>query len=134
MVCDRVLLDDNGIGAVRDHPAGKDPDGFALANSFIERPAGCDLADDPEPSADVRGIGGPQRIAVHRGHWQRRLAAQCRDVARKHAVMGRVQRYHFLRQRLGAGQDGSKGVSDRHQRHGKLLDPKRGQRLGHIIG
>ena len=38
--------------------------------------------------------------------------------------MGGIQRDHFLRQRLGAGENGGKGVGNRHQRHGKLLKAK----------
>ena len=39
-----VLLDDDGIGAVRDHAAGEDPHRFAAADLSLERAARGDLA------------------------------------------------------------------------------------------
>ncbi len=97
-----VFLDDDGVGAFGDHAAGKDPDRLARAKRLVERAAGRDLADHLEPRPGGRCIGGAHRIAVHRRHRLRRLGAQRRDVARQHAVIGRVQRDHFLGQRLGA--------------------------------
>ena len=41
-----VLLNDNGVGSVRDDAAGEDPDRLTATNSAIERAAGGDLTDD----------------------------------------------------------------------------------------
>ena len=116
---DGVFLDDDGVGAIGDHAAGKDPHRLAGADFSVERPAGRDLADHLEPRRDMVGVGRAHRIAVHRRHRLRRLGPQRRDVARQHAVMGGVQRDHLLGQRLGAGEDGGKGIGNRHQRHGE---------------
>ena len=85
-------------------------------------------------AATCGGVGRAHRIAVHRRHRLRRLGAQRRNVARQHAVIGGVQRDHFLGQRLGAREDRGKRVGNRHQGHGKLLNPERGERLCHVIG
>ncbi len=115
-----VFLDHDGVGAIGNHAAGEDPHRLAGADRPVERPAGRDLADHLEPGAGLRGIGRAHRIAVHRRHRLRRLGAQRRDVARQHAVVGRIERDHFLGQRLGAGENGGKRVGNRHQCHGKL--------------
>ena len=70
-------------------------------------------------AADLRRIGRAHRIAVHRRHRLRRLGAQRRDVARQHAVMRRIERDHFLGQRLGARENRGKRVGNRHQCHGE---------------
>src|SRR6185369_1851783 len=44
-----ILLDDDGVGAVRDHAAGEDPHRFASAYLPLERAAGGDLADHLQP-------------------------------------------------------------------------------------
>jgi hypothetical protein len=93
---------DDGVGALRDHAAGKNPHRFASANAGIEWAARRDLADHFEPRRDMGRIGGPDRIAVHRRHRLWRLGAQCRDIAGEHAMMGRIERDHFFGQRLGA--------------------------------
>ena len=97
-----VFLDDNGVSGVGDHAAGKDPHRFAAPNRLFERAARRDLADHLEPCAEARGVGRSHGIAVHRRHRLRRLGAQRRDIARQHAMVGRVERDHFLGQRLGA--------------------------------
>ena len=111
---DGVFLDDDGVGAVGDHAAGKDPHRLAGADCSVERPAGRDLADHLEPRRHMGGIGRAHRVAVHRRHRLRRLGPQRRDVARQHPVMRGIQRHHFLWQRLGAGKDGGKGIGNRH--------------------
>ena len=50
-VDDGVFLDDDGVGAVGDHAAGKDPHRLAGADRPLERAAGRDLADHLEPRA-----------------------------------------------------------------------------------
>ena len=89
-------------------------------------------------AATCRGVGRAHRIAVHRRHRLRRLGAQRRDVARQHAVMGGIERDHFLGQRLGARENGGKCVGNRHQRQDKTPKaetPKSQarQRLGHVV-
>ena len=116
---DGVFLDDDGVSALGDHAAGKDPHRLAGADCSVERAAGRDLADHLEPRRDVVGIGRAYRIAIHRRHRLRRLGPQRCDVARQHPVMRGIQPDHFLRQRLGAGQNGSKGIGNGHQRHGE---------------
>ena len=98
-----VFLDDDGVGAVRDHAAGEDPHRFARGHLPLERAAGRDLADHLQPRREIGGIGRAHRIAVHRRHRLRRLRAPRRDVARQHAMIGGVERDHFLGQRFGAG-------------------------------
>ncbi len=44
-----IFLDDDGVGALGDHAAGKNPDRFALADGPFERAAGGDLADHFQP-------------------------------------------------------------------------------------
>ena len=116
-----VFLDDDGVGAVGNHAAGKNPHRFACANRSFERPAGRDLADHLKSHRRIGGIRRAHRIAVHRRHRLRRLGAQRRDVARQHAMMGGVQRDHFFGQRFGARENGSQRVGNRHQCHGKSL-------------
>ena len=114
-----VFLDDDGIGAVRDHAAGEDPHRFAGADLALERAAGRDLADHLQPRGEIGGIGRAHRIAVHRRHRLRRLRSPRRDVARQHAMIGSVERDHFLGQRIGAGKDRGKRIGNRHQGHGQ---------------
>ena len=85
-----VFLDHDGVGALGDHAAGKDPHRLARADRLFERPSGRDLADHLEPRRACGGVGGAHRIAVHRRHRLRRLGAQGRDVARQHAVVARA--------------------------------------------
>ena len=118
-VDDRVFLDHDGVGAVGDDAAGEDPRGLAGAQRPVERPAGRDLADHLELRPDRRGVGRAHRIAVHRRHRLRRLGAQRRDVARQHAVVGRIERDHLLGQRLGARKNRGQRVGNRHQGHGE---------------
>ena len=113
----RVFLDDDGVGAVGDHAAGKNPHRFAGAYLARERAAGRDLADHLQPRGEIGGIRCAHRITVHRRHRLRRLRAPCGDVARQHAMKGGVERGHFLRQRLCACEDRGKGVGNRHQGH-----------------
>ena len=93
--------------------------------ALVERPAGRDLADHLETRSGGRRIRRAHRIAVHRRHRLRRLGAQRRNVARQHAVKGRVQRDHFLGQRLGARENGCKRLGNRHQGHG--VSPRSGR-------
>ena len=109
-----ILLDHDGVGAVGDHAAGEDPHRLAGAQRLAERPAGRDLADHLQTRPRGRGIRRTDRIAVHRRHRLWRLGAQGRHVARQHAVKGCVQRGHFLRQRLGARENGCKRLGNRH--------------------
>ena len=114
-----IFLDDDGIGASGITPPVKIRTASPGADRPVERPAGRDLADHLEPCGGCGGVGRAHRIAVHRRHRLRRLGAQRREVARQHAVMGGIQRDHFLRQRLGARENGGKRVGNRHQCHGK---------------
>ena len=54
----------------------------------LERPAGGDLADHLQPRREIGGVSRAHGIAVHRRHRLRRLGAQCRDIARQHAMIG----------------------------------------------
>ena len=114
-----VFLDDDGIGAVGDHAAGKDPHRFAAAYLALERAAGGDLADHLQPRGKIGGIRRAHRIAVHRRHRLRRLRPPCGDVARQDAMMRGIERYGFFGQRFGAGKDRSKRIGDGHQGHGQ---------------
>ena len=109
-----IFLDHDGVGALGDHAAGEDPHRLAGPQRLVERPAGRDLADHLQMRPRGGGIRGAHRIAVHRRHRLRRLGAQGRHVARQHAVKGRVQRGHFLRQWLGARENGCKRLGNRH--------------------
>ena len=115
---DGIFLNDDRVRAFRNYPAGEDAHRFAGADSPLERPAGGDLAGHLEPRRGARGIYRAHRIAVHRRHRLRRLGAQGRDVACQHTMMGRIQRDHLLRQRLGAREDGGKCIGNGHQGHG----------------
>jgi hypothetical protein len=84
-VAGRVLLNDDGVGAVGDHAAGKDARRLTLADGARERPSGRDLADDGEPGRGLRDVFGPRRVAVHRRHRRRRLCPARRKVGREHA-------------------------------------------------
>ncbi len=112
-----IFLDHDGVGALGDHAAGEDPHRLACANRLVERPAGRDLANHRKTRPGEGRIRRAHRIAVHRRHRLRRLGTQCRDIARQHPVIGRIQRDHFFRQRLSSCKDGGKRISNRHQRH-----------------
>ncbi len=105
-------------------PPGKNPHRLAGADVAFERPAGGDLADYREPRAGMRGVDRAHRIAVHRRHRLRRLGAQGRDVAREHAVVGRIECGRFLRQRLGARKNRRQCLVNRHQRQGGTPKPR----------
>ena len=114
-----VFLDDDGIGAIRDHAAGEDPHRFASADLALERAAGRNLADHLQPRGEVGGIRRAHRIAVHRRHRLRRLRPPCRNVMCQRTMIGGIERHHLLWQRFGAGKDRSKRIGDRHQGHGQ---------------
>ena len=75
----RRRLDRNdGVGAVGEPGAGRDPGCGALSDRDIRRGASGDVADDPELDRGglgrVGGVGGLDRIAVHRRirpRWER---------------------------------------------------------------
>ena len=98
----RIFLDHDGVGAIGDHAAGKDPNRLAAADRPVEWPSGRDLADHLESAPACGGVGRPHRVTVHRRHRLRRLGAQRREVARQHTAMAGIERDHFLGQRLGA--------------------------------
>ncbi len=121
----RVFLDDDGIGAVGDDAAGENPHRLVGGDLLLERAAGRDLADHLQPRGELGGIGRAHRIAVHRRHRLRRLGAQRRDVAREHAMIGGIQRDHFLGQGLGAREDRAERIGNRHQGHGQFTPTSR---------
>ncbi len=67
----RGLDRDHRIGAWRELRAGRDPDGGAGVDGDVGRCAGSDVADDLELDGSVlaggQRVGGPDRVAVHRG-------------------------------------------------------------------
>ena len=117
----RVFLDDDGVGAVGDHAAGKNPHRFAGADGTPERPAGRDFADHLQSRGEVGGVGCAHRIAVHRRHRLRRLRPPRSDVAREDAVIGGVKRDRLFGHGLRARKDRGKRIGNRHQGHWQKL-------------
>ena len=68
----RVLLQQDGIGAMRHDAAGEQADDLAGADSALERVAGRGAADDVQFGAECT-VGGAQGVAVHRRDIGRRL-------------------------------------------------------------
>ena len=64
------------VGTVGHRRAGHDPDRLARSDRDGRRVPGGELADHPEPHRVLlgwhRGVGGPHRVAVHRGVRERR--------------------------------------------------------------
>ena len=100
-----VFLDHDGIGAVRHHAAGENPQSLAGLQRPRERPSRGDLADHMQPRRNRRDIGGAHRIAVHRRHRDRWLGAARGKVACQHPAMGVVKTDHFFRQRFDSGKN-----------------------------
>ncbi len=75
-----VLLDDDGVGAVRHRRAGKDARRFAGADTAAEPGPGRDLGDDAQLGRRPVEIGGAHRIAVHRRDRKGRLGAARGDI------------------------------------------------------
>ena len=97
-----IFLDHDGVGAVGDHAAGKDPHRLAGAKRLVERPAGRDLADHLEPrrrrprhrpsaphsrpsptSPAAAGCATPRRRAPARGERPHRARPFPRATARR---------------------------------------------------
>ena len=60
-----VLLNDDGVGTLRDRSAGEDTYGFAGGNLAVIAASRRGLADQPERRRQHSNILGPDGIAVH---------------------------------------------------------------------
>ena len=118
-----VLLDDDRVGAGRQHAAGEDARRLAGADACPAN--GWPAATSPISlsRAGTRDVGGAHRIAVHGGDVGGRLRAQRREIGGEHAAVRLGERRGLGRQRLGPREHAGERLGDRHQRHGLLLRP-----------
>ena len=77
----RILLQQDRVGASRDHAAGEQPHRLSGADAAIERMPGGRGADHLQPGSK-RPVSGAQRVAVHGRNIGRRLR-QTRDHGRR---------------------------------------------------
>ncbi len=107
----RVLLQQDGIGALRHHAAGEQTDDLAGADSALERVAGRGAADHVQFGAE-RPVSGAQGVAVHRRDIGRRLG-QAGDHRRGgHAAPGVGECDDLGRRGVKVGQDAFAGFLD----------------------
>ena len=108
-----ILLNDDGVGAVRHGRAGEDAHRFAGTQRAGERASGGGLADHRQRRRRRRGVDGAQRVAIHGGVGKRRLGAQGLKVARQHAAVSLVEGDLFLlERRLGGGEHAPERLLD----------------------
>ena len=96
-----VLLQQDGVGAWRNHAAGEDAHGLAGADAAVERMAGGRAADHAQGRAE-RAVGRAQGVAVHR-----------RDVRRRLGEAGEHRGGGDTVPRLGEGDDLGRGRAER---------------------
>ena len=86
-----VLLNHDGVGAVRHRGAGEDAHRLTGADRAFVARAGRHAADLAQRDGRVRNIGGARRVAVHRRDGEGRLREAGDDIRCQHAAVGRGQ-------------------------------------------
>ena len=79
-VAPAILLDRDGVRAFRDRCAGEDPRRLARREGRTDVAGRNPLGDPQSRLADVRDVGGPDRVAVHRAVRVTRHVDRCHHV------------------------------------------------------
>jgi hypothetical protein len=92
-----VLDHDHRVGPVRDHAAGEDLDGLALADALLGGPARRRLVHNREDAPDL-GVGATDREPVHRRVVKRRRVGGGQEISRQRQPEGLTELYLLHRQ------------------------------------
>ena len=116
---DNILDGHDGIGALRDDPAGGDRHRLAGLETAGCRPPGRDPAADRQRAGR---IAGTKREPVHRGARKRRQVDGRARVLGQHPACCGVQRNTLGRQHLHVREHRAQGLVDREQgRHRRRI-------------
>ena len=118
----------DGVRAVGDRRAGHDPDRLARPDRRRGRVARRKVADDTQPDTGIRpgagGVGGAERVTVHRRVREGRDRFVRGDVRRQHEPERVTARPLHRCEGFDGGEDLAPGILERNERHAPYSSPR----------
>ena len=90
-----ILLQQDGVGAIRNHGAGENPHGLSGCHNAIPGLASGGFANPCQQRRGCRAVGGADSVAIHCRYRGGRQAQPCGDVGCQNAAHDILQRTAF---------------------------------------